>query len=225
MAWYRRWCISRRLPDDLAQIETKLFVPQEITSWPTNGHQAPRRAAVSSFGMSGTNVHAIVEQAPETVAGTSGASRIRYGLPAVVCAVVDLRRRAAANRAPARPTGWKNAQDSIVLSDLAYTLARRRAHRPVRTAVIAADLEELVEGLRQVAEGDVPYQGAVGQDDRGPVWVFSGQGSQWAAMGADLLANEPVFAATVAAVEPLIAARVRVLGDRGDDGAADRDRH
>ncbi len=51
----------------------------------------------------------------------------------------------------------------------------------------------------------LPYQAAVGQDDRGPVWVFSGQGSQWAAMGADLLANEPVFAATVAEVEPLIA--------------------
>ena len=79
------------------------------------------------------------------------------------------------------------------------------AHRPVRTAVIAGSLEELTEGLREVAEGDFPYQAAVGQDDRGPVWVFSGQGSQWAAMGAELLATEPVFAATVAKVEPLIA--------------------
>ena len=59
--------------------------------------------------------------------------------------------------------------------------------------------------LREVADGDTPYQAAVGQDDRGPVWVFSGQGSQWAQMGAELLANEPVFAATVAAAEPLIA--------------------
>ena len=46
----------------------------------------------------------------------------------------------------------------------------------------------------------------MGQDDRGPVWVFSGQGSQWAAMGAELLASEPVFAATIAEIEPLIAA-------------------
>ena len=46
---------------------------------------------------------------------------------------------------------------------------------------------------------------AVGHDDRGPVWVFSGKGSQWAQMGAQLLADEPEFAATVAKIEPLIA--------------------
>jgi polyketide synthase 5 len=56
-----------------------------------------------------------------------------------------------------------------------------------------------------VADGDAPYPSAVGRDDRGPVWLFSGQGSQWAAMGAELLSTEPVFAATVAEVEPLIA--------------------
>ena len=93
----------------------------------------------------------------------------------------------------------------VAASDLAYTLARRRGHRSVRTAVLATDLAELATGLRAVAESEIPYPDAVGQDDRGPVWVFSGQGSQWAAMGAELLAREPAFAARVAQLEPLIA--------------------
>ena len=96
-------------------------------------------------------------------------------------------------------------ENDTTLSDLAYTLARRRAHRPVRTAVMARVVQELTEALREVADGDTPYQSAVGQDDRGPVWVFSGQGSQWAGMGVGLLAGEPVFAATVTEAEPLIA--------------------
>src|SRR6185312_621520 len=84
--------------------------------------------------------------------------------------------------------------------------SRRRAHRPVRTAVVAGSIDELSAALQEVADNEFPYPAAVGQNDRGPVWVFSGQGSQWPEMGAGLLATEPVFAATVAALEPLIAA-------------------
>ena len=191
------------LPDDLAGIETGLFVPQAITPWSSSDDHAPRRVAVSAFGMSGTNVHAILEQAPaqapeDASAGSATAGPLLFALSST--SADGLRQTAR------RLAEWvEEHQDSVVLSDLAYTLARRRAHRSVRTAVVAASLLELVEGLREVADGDIPYQAAVGQGDRGPVWVFSGQGSQWAAMGADLLASEPVFAATVAAAEPVIA--------------------
>ena len=97
------------------------------------------------------------------------------------------------------------ADGAAGLRDLGYTLSRRRAHRPVRTVVPAGSFAELSTALRAVADSDIPYEAAVGQDDRGPVWVFSGQGSQWAKMGAELLENEPVFAATIAKMEPIIA--------------------
>lgn len=191
-----------RLPDKLAEIQTNLFVPQATTPWCTNGDH-PRRAAVSSYGLSGTNVHAIVEQAPVPAAAPATGSVDSSALllfPLSSTSAEELRRTAN------RLADWVEAHDDVDLTDLAYTLARRRVHRPVRTAVSAGSRTELVAALREVAEGDNPYQAAVGRDDRGPVWVFSGQGSQWAGMGAELLATEPVFAATVAQAEPIIAA-------------------
>ena len=195
-----------RLPDAMAAIDTKLFVPQTITPWPTNGHH-PRRAAVSSYGLSGTNAHAIVEQAPtqapeaavSEAIPTESVTAAPLLFPLSSTSADELRRTAS------RLADWVAAHEEVASTDLAYTLARRRAHRPVRTAVIASSRPELTEALREVADGETPYQAAAGQDDRGPVWVFSGQGSQWAEMGAELLATEPVFAATIAASEALIA--------------------
>ncbi|MCK8645996.1 type I polyketide synthase [Mycobacterium colombiense] len=195
-----------RLPDEMARIKTDLFVPQSNTPWPSNG-QHSRRAAVSSYGMSGTNVHAILEQAPEQApahAPDEPAGPLLFPLSAT--SAEQLRVTAA------RLADWLDERDALDgesaagLRDLGYTLSRRRAHRPVRTVVSANSPGELRTALRGVADSDIPYQPAVGQGDRGPVWVFSGQGSQWPEMGAELLAREPVFAATIASIEPLIAA-------------------
>ncbi|OBB89675.1 type I polyketide synthase [Mycobacterium sp. 852002-40037_SCH5390672] len=202
-----------RFPDEMARIKTDLFVPQSNTPWPSNGHH-PRRAAVSSYGMSGTNVHAILEQAPvQAPAPESGAPSVGGPLlfPLSATSAEQLRVTAA------RLAAWLDEHDSVAgngenapgLRDLGYTLSRRRAYRPVRTVVSASTFGELGTELRAVADSDVPYEPAVGQDDRGPVWVFSGQGSQWSRMGVELLAKEPVFAATIAAIEPLIAAESR----------------
>ena len=195
------------LPEEMARVDTNLFVPQETTPWPT-GSGAPRRAAVSSYGVSGTNVHAIIEQAPDTQA-YEGSEVDEAGpaeadeplLFALSSTSADELRRSAS-----RLADWIETADDVTLPDLAYTLARRRAHRPVRTAVVARSRPELTAALRDVAEGDRLFDAAVGHDDRGPVWVFSGQGSQWAQMGAELLRTEPEFAAAVARMEPLIAA-------------------
>jgi polyketide synthase 5 len=195
-----------QLPDEMAQIKTNLFVPQVNTPWPSeNGQRKVRRAAVSSYGFSGTNVHAILEQAATTVVPNDAQTTPAIDSPLIF--PLSSTSADALRQTAGRIADWVDAHASdLTAPDLAYTLARRRGHRPVRTAVIAGSAERLADSLREVADGEFPYPAAVGQDDRGPVWVFSGQGSQWAAMGADLLATEPVFAATVAEAEPLIAA-------------------
>ncbi|BCI53796.1 polyketide synthase [Mycolicibacterium litorale] len=188
-----------RMPDEMARIDTNLFVPQEITPWPRGG-EGPRRAAVSSYGLSGTNVHAVLEQAPEPVSTPvvePTAKALIFPLSAT--SAEELRRTAA------RLADWVDDHSDGDLRDLAYTLARRRGHRPVRTCVVATSREELIKGLREIASGETPYEPAVAKGEHGPVWVFSGQGSQWAGMGKGLLATEPVFAAAVAELEPLIA--------------------
>ena len=200
------------LPEDLARVDTGLAVPEAATPWPVKGDH-PRRAAVSSYGLSGTNVHAVVEQAPQdhaprTVAEDGEAAAALSGallFPLSATSADEL--RASAGRLADWVAGRVDGDgiESADLADLAYTLARRRAHRPVRTSALAATGHELVKALREIADGDAPYQSAVAKDDRGPVWVFSGQGSQWAGMGAALLASEPAFAAKVAEIEPLIA--------------------
>lgn len=205
----------KQLSERNAAVETGLFVPTVPTEWPVDG---PRRAAVSSYGMSGTNVHAILEEAgvhaaPEE-AGADVAPRPGRDLiaedgllvfPISSTSADELRRTAQRLSEWMRRSG-EGPADGVALPDLAYTLSRRRGFRPVRTAAIAGTREGLIGALDDISAGDDPYQPAVAQDDRGPVWVFSGQGSQWAAMGAGLLAAEPAFAARVAEIEPLIAA-------------------
>ena len=214
-----------RLPDEMAQIDTDLLCRRQSRRGPTTaGSRGGPRCRHT--GMSGTNAHAIVEQAPEPLRRHGTGRHGGSDGPAAVPAVVHLGRRAAPDRRPAGRLGRRaHTSTSSPLPDLAYTLARRRAHRPVRTAVSADSRAELVAALREVADGDCRIQAAVGQDDRGPVWVFSGQGSQWAGMGAELLATEPAFAATVARAGAADRRGVRLLGDRGDVGAGDRHRH
>ncbi|OBG80159.1 polyketide synthase [Mycobacterium sp. E802] len=191
------------LPEPMARLKSSLIVPTELMAWPLEAIH-PRRAAVSSYGLSGTNVHAVLEQAPDAAADSSAATR--GGSEPMIFAVSstspdELRRTAG------RLANWlAHEAGDQPLPDLAYTLARRRAHRPFRATVTAASAEELGAALREVAEGDAVYEAAVGTGDRGPVWLFSGQGSQWAGMGAQLLATEPAFAAAIAELEPLIQA-------------------
>ncbi|WP_432844595.1 acyltransferase domain-containing protein [Amycolatopsis sp. CA-161197] len=180
----------------------------------------PRRAAVSSFGMSGTNAHVILEQAPavEPVPSAERTGVVPWLLSA---------RSKAALRGQARALLDVDADPA----DVAYSLATGRTLHEHRAVVVGENREDLLAGVRSLADG-TPGPGVVEGDGRIPderrtVLVFPGQGSQWAGMGAELLAASSVFAERIdeceAALRPLVDWSLRdVL--TGAEGAPGLDR-
>ncbi|MBU3750134.1 MAG: type I polyketide synthase, partial [Mycobacterium sp.] len=150
-----------RLPEALAAADTGLVVPGELTPWP-GGHGQLRRIAVSSYGVSGTNVHAIVEQAPPG-AGSAASAESRSAGPGLF--LLSSSSDEGLRETAARLSEWLDGQpDPVSMTDLGYTLARRRGHRGVRAGVLAGDRAELLAGLHQIAHGTSPFPPAVGKD-------------------------------------------------------------
>ncbi|WP_455709967.1 type I polyketide synthase [Nocardiopsis alba] len=175
---------------------------RENTVWPETGQ--PRRAAVSSFGISGTNAHVILEQAPVVERPAPEETRPPVlGNRVLPCAVSGrtgrgLRAQAARLRdavADVERTGWSSVST--------------RAGLEHRAMVVSGDEDTLRAGLEAVADGNPAagvVTGTVSTDPGGLVFVFPGHGTQWAGMAAELLDTSPVFAESIAecaaALEP-----------------------
>ncbi|KPM50214.1 erythronolide synthase, partial [Frankia sp. R43] len=192
-------------------------VVRESVGWPEVGGRV-RRAGVSSFGMSGTNAHVILEEAPgsrvQTQVGSAAPNAVSSDADAdaVAAGAVDpdaedvtvpwvlSARSETALRAQARRllSQLGETADPPSVRDVGWSLVHGRAALEHRAVVVGGDRRR---GLRALAQGQfdqdvVPGRSTAG-DDR-VVWVFPGQGAQWAGMGADLLESSPVFAGRVA---------------------------
>jgi phthiocerol/phenolphthiocerol synthesis type-I polyketide synthase A len=182
--------------------ELGLKVVDELTDWPATGQ--PRRAGVSSFGFGGTNAHVVVEQGPDPV--PVGAV-LAGSVPAVTTLVVWGKTAERVASTAGMLAGWMDGEGAGVgLAEVAHTVNHHRARHGVFATVAALDREQAVAGLAALASGG-SAEGVVaphrGRCRAGTVFVYSGQGSQWAGMGRQLLADEPVFAAAVAELEPI----------------------
>nr|WP_078531144.1 type I polyketide synthase [Streptomyces sp. PsTaAH-124] len=177
----------------------------EARDWPETDR--PRRAAVSSFGLSGTNAHVIVEQAPQPAGQQptpAEASAPAAGSDADRTAVLPLSAKDARSL-PAQAARLKElfaAADRPALFDVAHSLATTRAALDHRVAVLASGADEALRALTALAEG-APSPSVVTGPDRADAplaFLFTGQGAQRIGMGRELADTYPVFARALGAV-------------------------
>ncbi|MFI6825428.1 type I polyketide synthase, partial [Micromonospora sp. NPDC050187] len=169
----------------------------EARAWPVVDR--PRRAAVSSFGMSGTNAHVIIEQVDEPVGGkpTTDATPAPglIGSDVTVWPVSARTAPALADQAT-RLAAHLRKQDAVDPAAVGWSLSTTRSTFDQRAVVVGASLDELLAGLDALASGQPAgnvVTGPAAGAGTGPVFVFPGQGAQSARMAAGLVGRVPVF--------------------------------
>ncbi|MEU6237974.1 type I polyketide synthase, partial [Kitasatospora sp. NPDC047058] len=185
----------------------------EAVPWSAEGRV--RRAGISSFGMSGTNAHLILEEAP---AGDAAEAEVPDGpadevRPAVVVEdgpaawLVSGRSARGLAAQAGRLRDWVSARPELVPAEVAWSLAATRSVFEHRAVVVGGDRGALASGLESLALGTPAGSVVSGVARAGgrTAFVFAGQGAQWVGMGRELAQSSPVFAARLAECEAALA--------------------
>ncbi|MEM9457267.1 MAG: type I polyketide synthase [Myxococcota bacterium] len=196
----------QRLNPNIEIDGTPLVIPTQSLPWPRG--ERPRVAAVSSFGFCGTNSHLIVQEAPPIEADLeagleAGASDRESELDGPYVLPISAHQPAPLRTLAARYRDVLGATTAEV-QDVCHTAALRRTEHAHRLAIVAGDPAALRGALDDWVQGRVLPSGsvhAVAEHPRAPVFVFSGQGGQWRAMGAALIGRYEVFRDAIARCE------------------------
>jgi len=163
-------------------------VVTEPTPWPAGGDS--RYAGVSSFGLSGTNAHVILEQAPQAVVETPSA-------PGPHVLPLSARSDVALDELAGRVQRQLANDEDISLPDICFTAAAGRAHFAHRLAVVGESRLDLCDKLKAFREGELLdglfHEEVGGTHPPALTFLFTGQGSQRFGMGRELYGSEPVF--------------------------------
>ncbi|XHF15017.1 amino acid adenylation domain-containing protein [Archangium gephyra] len=178
---------STRIP--WANIPVK--VPRETVEW--NAGTGPRRGAVSSFGLSGTNAHVVLEEYARATPERATVERPVHLL------TLSARDEKGVRELVAKYTERLASVPASDVANLCYTANAGRVHQPRRQVVIGANADELRSGLERLArlpEGRLAPD-AVPASAPPCAWLFTGQGSQRIGMGRVLYDASPVFRAAL----------------------------
>jgi polyketide synthase 7 len=165
--------------------------------WPRGGR--PRRAGISSFGISGTNAHVILEEpeAPAEPSRGEGTSALPW--------VLSARSEPALREQAGRLRAQLERDPGLSAADVAYTLATGRARMECRAAIVGRDRAALVRGLDALVSGE--HRGRARTDAKA-AFIFAGQGAQWDGMARELMGSSAVFAHRVRACGEALAPHV-----------------
>jgi acyl transferase domain-containing protein/acyl carrier protein len=163
-------------------VNSPFYVNHQLSEWKTDG--TPRRAGVSSFGIGGTNAHVILEEAPMIEASSSSRPYQLLLLSAKTSTALDT--------ATAQLHDYFVQNSDISLPDAAYTLQVGRQDFDYRRVVICQDLDEAVKSLHSQDPQTILSHHHQSNHCQ-VIFMFSGQGSQYANMGRELYEVEPTF--------------------------------
>jgi acyl transferase domain-containing protein/glutamate-1-semialdehyde aminotransferase/acyl carrier protein len=212
-AWLPATIHYARPNPKIAFAASPFVVADRAAAWPRGA--TPRRAGVSSFGVGGTNAHAVLEEAPPRAPAAPAVGPQRLQLSARTPAALATMAAALADHFDAHPQSD--------LADAAFTLQRGRSRFAQRLCVVARTPAEAAAALRAPAHA-ARRAGSPGVGAPALVWMFPGQGAQYAGMGRALNDSDAVFARAldeaVAALQPHLAFDLKAcLFDEGPDAA------